>query len=250
MRGNRVTVSGCVLLGLCLVMGTGCASTGPQPYQPNPPESNGTPTKLRVAVVELEDQSPPNVFHGIGTAFLPGVLYTKAHTIYTPPTMTQFGSCLASELRASGGFAEVTYFPNWGVGPETFDGYDLIVSGNLLKDKRDDYMVTYGLSAFSSIIALLGIPSGFEDREVSLEISVSWRNALNQLLMRKVISFSEPSQWFTVYGGNNGNWQAGESAMVWSHCPTEHLRGPLLEVRKNLLTAIRENSSPVRGVQP
>lgn len=248
MRGDTRRGSCWLLLSMCVAMG--CASTNHQPYTPNPPEPQGTSTKLRVAVVELEDQSPPNVFHGIGTAFLPGVLYKKAHTIYTPPTLTQLGSCLALELRASGGFAEVMYFPNWGVGPEMFDGYDIIVSGNLLKDKRDDYMVTYGLSALSSMIALLGTPSGFEDREVSLDVYASWRNALSQTIMRKAISFREPSQWFSVYGGNNGNWQAGESAMVWSNCPTEHLKGPLLEIGKTLLTAIRENSSPVRGAQP
>jgi hypothetical protein len=136
------------------------------------------------------------------------------------------------------------------VGPETFHGYDIIVSGHLLKDRRDLYFVTYGLSALYRVVAFIGTPSEFEDREVSLEVYASWRKAPSQAIMRKAISFSEPSEWFNMYRGRTGDWQLGEGSVGRSKCPTEHLRGPLLEIRKSLLAATRAESFTVTEGQP
>jgi hypothetical protein len=220
-------------------MTTSCA-TKLEPYAPNAPESLSAPTNFRVAVIEFEDQSPPDVAHGIGIASLPGVLYGKVYTHYTPATFPKFGSCLASELHASNMFPEVTYFSSWGVGTATFHDYDLIVSGRLFQDKRESYMVNYGLTPILfSFFALMGIPSNFEDRDVSFDVVATWAKSPGQLILTKTIAFEEPSRWYGAMWGIDGNWQAGEGRIARNGCPSEYLNKPFIELRKGLLEVIQ-----------
>lgn len=203
----------------------GCASTKPEGYVPNPPDLQGERTKLRVAVVELENQSPGKEIFGGGAIFLPGVLYAKRVTDYPS---TNFGSCVASELRASELFSEVTYVPNWGMGPETFHKYDAIVSGGLKHDRRTHYATAYGISFLFAFPALYGAPIGWEDREASFEIWATRTNSPSQIILLKTVSFVEPSVWYGLYSGEQPR----------SSCPTESLQTSLLEFRLALLAAL------------
>lgn len=226
---------GLMALSLLLVMVGGCASTKIEPYVPNPPQAQAGLSKLRVAVVELENQSPPKEIFAHGSMFLPGVLYVNSYTQYTP---TKFGACVASELQASELFSDVTYFPTWNGGPEAFQGYDIILSGSLRYDKRPNYNTMYGISFLFVFPVLMGAPDGWEDREVSFELWAAKTKSPGQIIYMKRIEFKEPSIRHGLYSSEFG-WHAGEGEVKRSACPTELLKAPFLEVRQGLLSSVQ-----------
>jgi hypothetical protein len=231
-----------------LILVLGCASTNPEPYIPNPSYKYAKPTPLRLAVVEFLDESPADIGDGAGLLMVPGVPFTTVSTNYIA---TKIGSCLASELRASEIFYEVTYFSHWGATTETFRAYDVVVSGSLEQDKRVFSGTTYGLSVFGVVLEmLLALPAKSEDREVAFNIWASFASSPAKVLLKKHVTFQEPSKWVGLYWGVNPNPAAnGQSLIVRSPCPSELLQGPFLDIRKALLTAIQGQYPAVGGNQ-
>jgi len=231
---------GLMALSLLLVVVGGCASTKLEPYVPNPPQPLAAPIKLRVAVVELENQSPPREWLGMGSIIIPGVIYVNSQVQYTP---TKFGACVASELQASKLFSKVTYFPTWSGESEPFQGYDVILSGSLNHDKRPDYETAWGFGFLATVPKLLMIPGNWEDREVSFELWAAKTQSPSHVIFLKKIEFKEPSKWHSIIGEAgcciSQGWHEGEGQVIRSPCPTELLQAPFLEVRQELFSAVQ-----------
>lgn len=232
-------------LVLLLNMFGGCASTKPQPYVPNPPDPQTAQTKLRVAVVEFENQSPPHRMKvGGSLGLIPGVLYEE---MFRAHPITNFGSCLAEELQASKLFQQVKYFPDWAAGYETFRDYDVIVSGNLRHDRRASYRTTYGLSVIGIYLWVLGVPMEWEERDVSFDMwAIPVVSPYNRLV-EKSVTFAGPTQLHNFYSFTSSGWHKDkfgryESNETWDPCPSEQLQNPFLTFRNSLVNSALSQS--------
>lgn len=237
-----------LIAAVILVTLGGCSREAQRVYQPNPPDPSLQQFPLKVAVVELEDGSVGEGFvypGNMGNALIPGYIYaTKILKFH----QTQFGMCLASELKSSRMFATVDYHPNWENLVEKFMTYDLILTGRLHYDSVEVRDMWYGLSLGGAFLALAGLPFESFSREVAFDIVAIKPLQPDELLWKEQVKFEDVT-WRGFYYGGLAQFKADDNQALagtahnekgnTDFCTTEFLRPQFLSLRKSLSAALK-----------
>jgi hypothetical protein len=224
-------------------------------YIPNPPDQNFKSTSLRVAVIELEDRNPTakvRTFGALGFADVPGVLYATETDVGNP---TQFGKCLAAELKSAQLFSQVDYFPTWEKMTTGYTEYDLVVTGVLNHDTVVGTKTSYGLGPSGVLFMFLGLPWGSDSRDVEFQIYAfhprkPWAHA-----WQHKVSFKDYNLYGLYYGHfSDGRLMVNRSRIMHvsspddyynsdykysDYCTTQFLQPELKKVREALYATVR-----------
>lgn len=237
--------------GAILVIGlftmVACGGAGKDVYQPNLPDPSVQILPLKVAVIELEDAISVEgyQYHTVNNnALIPGALYATTFVKFHP---TQFGKCIAAELKGAKLFPIVDYFSTWEKLSETFRSYDLIVAGCLAQDRVEHRSIHYGLSMLSFPLLFVGLPWDQYSRDISFEVTAFEPLHPDHMLWTHQVKFE-----YAVYGGlyfygysDDAQRISAEigSGIKITHtdfCTTEMLPPHFLALRKSLAAAVQE----------
>lgn len=261
-NGIRVWWKG-LMLAVSLIALVGCGASAKRVYQPNLPDAAVHRLNLKVAVVELEDESSQEAVGG-ASSLIPGHLSGIDLTIYH---FTMFGTCLANELKGSQLFASVDYYANWEKLAGDFKSYDLIVTGRLLADRVQAESYWYGLSAPGAVLWFLGLPVRSVSRDVDFEVTAFAPLHPANALWNYRVSFTDLSWEGFFYGGAFSDHKdlsglTDPSSILKSHffqipiqhtdlCTTEKLQPPFMGMRKHLASTLNGgNLSQGVGLSP
>lgn len=230
---SRYLSLGCLVLASVTMWGCQTYPPPQRPYKPNPPEGKALQTDLRIAVVEFEDTSRIGEQSGAGgwTVFLmmlPGVPYAEMGGNNQEPYPV--GKCLADELKSSGQYKTVDYYPDWSEIAQRRGEYDFLVTGAALYDKKHWYLTYYALGIPGVYVVMTGTPNVWVERHASFEVQAILPQNPHKPIWSEKISFEDPSKvWASSLGAS-----VLENRDVFSPCPTEVVAPQLLRVRNKL----------------
>lgn len=237
-----------LILGLGVVLVTGCGGDGIRIYQPNPPSQVGQPMPLKIAVVELEDFSPGTGFNNF--LILPPPLYLY-WTEYQKYHRTLFGKCVAAELKASHLFDIVDYHPHWEGVAQGFRSYDIVVTGRLLQDRFERAIYSYGLSSMSGALWIVGFPVEGSSREAKFELIAVKSLEPNRPVWTHSIAFEDSKVRGFFYGHGASDdmmnvhvltkGSVGVSLPETDFCPSGLLQPLFFAMRNSLAGTLKQN---------
>lgn len=160
-----------IIFFLCVIMLAGCAKQGAWVYHPNSYDTQEKSYNMRVAVLPFSDARDQEKENKILLYMIPIVPYGWGNM--TQPTLPMqatpfdpkedFAKALAEELSNSCIFKE-SYFSY------TKKDTDIICSGSVLDTNYHVKIYSYGLSVFSSLFWLLGLPAGSVENALAVKL--------------------------------------------------------------------------------
>jgi hypothetical protein len=177
--------------------------------QPHAPRHIPARTDLRVAVVPFGDSRgfeqegiswwllAPLVPWSTGAAERPEE--TEVNTDHADHFRLQVPRVLAQYLHHAGLFGRVAYLPNGTADPEE---WDLVITGEVARCRRDEMRTLYGLSAGGVALWFLGAPMGYD--RVGWELKLALRDARSGAALKRVHHSHAETRWKGLYWGADG----------------------------------------------
>lgn len=169
----------CALASVAIVLCSGCANQKTWVYHANTYSSGAASTGKKVAVLPFEDMRPNENQDLYGLFLIPLMPYgpqnldspegISMHTTSGPwinykPT-EDFPKALAEDLRNTGLFSDAFF-------DYRRDNGDYAIKGKILNTRYVGRTITYGLSAYGVYLWFLGLPAGWTQNNLSVDLAL------------------------------------------------------------------------------
>ena len=206
-RSGRIWLAAVGSLCLSLLI-TGCA-TWRWSYSPEPPVHRAPLLSNTVTVVPFADERPAEMFDNAWLWLVPLVLYNSAHADKVeeslPEKYSQFNpledipKAVAGEVNNKGFFKAVIFSAKG-------DESELVLKGRLTSTTYAETRFSYGLSVYSYLLYLLGLPIATTKNELAFKLQIEEPQSQSLLWESGIYKSDERGLRGAYYGSRSGLW--------------------------------------------